>query len=217
MLQTKTDNLPHDQQERLHPDFVANERAYLRMRDTLLTQYHGQWVAVHNGQVIASGPQLMQVMEQAAAPGGHPYVALVGAEDSVVFRVRRAVFACDRAYQPFPLPRVKATFWNHAETHSQTHPDVIPDTGADVSVLPDADCRAIDLFNSPYLTGMAGGVLGASVITLLYRGKVELDRARYSALVQPVPGGRERILGRDVLNQQRVLFDGPAGEVIVDP
>lgn len=217
MLHTQTDNLPHDQRQRLHADFLANERAYLRMRDRLLAQYRGQWVAVHDGQVLASGTQLMQVMERAVASGGHPYIALVGAEDAAVFRVRRAVFAYDHAYQPFPLPRVKATFWNHAETHSQTHPDVIPDTGADVSVLPDADCSAIDLYNSPYLTGMAGGVVGASVTTLFYWGKVEIDGARYSALVQPVPAGRERILGRDVLNQQRVLFDGPAGQVVVNP
>ena len=53
----------------------------------------------------------MDVMETAANYGGHPYIALVGAEDALVFRVRRAVFAYDQAYQPFPLPRVSATIW----------------------------------------------------------------------------------------------------------
>lgn len=81
----------------------------------------------------------------------------MGAEDAVVFRVRRAVFAYDAAYQPFPLPRVTATF------------------------------------------------------------KVEMDGRHCSALIQPVPAGHERIVGRDVLNQQRVLFDGPAGQVVIDP
>ena len=94
---------------------------------------------------------------------------------------------------------------------------MIPDTGADVSVLPDTDCAAIDLFNSLYMTGMAGGVVGASIATLFYRGKVEIDGRRYSALIQSIPAGQERILGRDVLNQQRVLFDGPVGQVVVDP
>jgi predicted aspartyl protease len=172
---------------------------------------------VHEGKVLVAGAKLMEVMERASTCGGHPYIALVGAEDAVVFRVRHAIFAYDQTYQPFPLPRVTATFWNHAETHSQQHPDVIPDTGADVSVLPDTDCRAIDLANSPYLTGLAGGVLGASITTLLYRGKVEIDGHRYAALIQPIPSGQERIIGRDVLNQQRVLFDGPAGQIIVDP
>jgi predicted aspartyl protease len=135
----------------------------------------------------------------------------------VVFRVRRAVFGYDATYQPFPLPRITATFWNHAQTHSQQHVDVIPDTGADASVLPDTDCKAIDLFNSPYMTALAGGVVGTSVTTLLYQGKAEIDGRRFSALIQPIPAGQERILGRDVLNQQRLLFDGPAGQVVVDP
>jgi hypothetical protein len=131
--------------------------------------------------------------------------------------VRRAVFGYDAAYQPFPLPRVMATFSNHAHTHSQQHYDVIPDTSADIPVSPDGDCKTIDLFNSPCMTGMSGGVVGGSVASLLYRGNAEIDGSRYSALIQPIPGGQERIIGRDVLNQQRVLFDGPAGQVIVDP
>ncbi len=217
MLQTHTTNLPPEQQQRLHPDFLTNKQAYLQMRTSLLAEYRGQWVAVQDGSVIAASPHLMEIMDRASAAGGHPYVARVGIEEAVVFRVRRTVFAYDQAYQPFPLPRVNATFWNHAETHSQQHADVIPDTGADVSVLPDSDCTTIDLFNSPYLTGMSGGVVGRSVTTLFYRGKVEIDGRRFSALIQPIPAGQERIVGRDVLNQQRVLFDGPAGQVIVDP
>ena len=95
MLQIQTTNLPRDRQHLLHPDFVANEQAYLQMRDALLTQYRGQWVAVHGGKVIVAGPKLMEVMENASAHGGHPYIAFVGAEDAVVFRVRRAVIAYD--------------------------------------------------------------------------------------------------------------------------
>lgn len=159
----------------------------------------------------------MDVMDRASTFGGHPFIALVGAEDAAVFRVRRLVFAYDQAYQPFPLPRLTATFWNHAESHAQQHSDVIPDTGTDVSVLPATDCKTIDLFNSPYMTGVSGGVVGGSVTAIFYRAKVEIDGRRYSALIQPVAAGRERIVGRDVLNQQRVLFDGPAGQVVVDP
>jgi hypothetical protein len=109
MLQIQTTNLPQDQQLRLHPDFLANEQAYLLMRDGLLAQYRGQWVAVDGGKVLVAGAKLMEVMEAASTCGGHPYIALVGAEDTVVFRVRRAVFAYDQGYQSFPLPRVSAT------------------------------------------------------------------------------------------------------------
>ncbi len=113
MLRIQTTNLSPDQQQRLHPDFLANEQEYLHLRDGLLGPYRGQWVAVHGGRVIAAGAKLIEVLEKASACGGHPYIALVGAEDGVVFRVRRAVFAYDQTYQPFPLPRVRATFWNH--------------------------------------------------------------------------------------------------------
>ena len=217
MLRTHSANLTKEERQRIDPDFLANEEAYFRMRDSLLDQYAGQWVAVHDDHVIAAGSNPLQVMDAAALSGGHPYVALVGAEERAVFRVRRATFQYDQSYQPFALPRIAATFWNHAATHSQTHDDVIPDTGADISVLPQADCRAIALLSSPYLTGMTAGVTGPSRAALIYRGQVEVDGVRCSALIQPLHTGVERIVGRDVLNQQRVLFDGPAGQVIIGP
>jgi hypothetical protein len=92
MLQIQTVNLPYNQRQSLHPDFLANERAYLNIRDSLLAQYHGQWVAVQGAKVIVAGPKLMEVMEMATAAGGHPYIALVGAEDAVVFRLRRVAY-----------------------------------------------------------------------------------------------------------------------------
>lgn len=217
MFLNQTSNLPAEQRQRLHPDFLANEQAYLGMRDSLLPQYQGQWVAVHNGHVIAADTNLLAVTEAAAATGGHPYIALVGGEDSVQFRVRRASFAYNQSYQPFSLPQVTVTFWDHAETRSQTYGDAIPDTGADLSVLPQSDCSAIDLFSSPYFTAVSSGVVGSSVATLIYRVKAEIDGNRYPALIQPVASGNERIVGRDVLNQLRVLFDGPAGRVVLDP
>lgn len=215
MLQIQTDLLPPEQKKLVHPDFLADEQAYLRMREDLLSQYCGQWVVIHHGKVIAADTNLLAVMEKASASGGHPFVACVGREDTV-FRVRHTVFPYDSAYLPFPLPRILATFWNHAQTHSQVYGDVIPDTGSDVSLLPDADCQSIHLHASPYFTGVAGGVGGGGVTTLLYQGKVEIDGRFYAALIQPVPR-KERILGRDVLNQERVLFDGPAAQVIIDP
>lgn len=199
-LPSQTANLPPEQQQRLHADFLANEQTYLHIRDSLLSQYRGQWVAVHDGRVIAASEDLLTVTEAAAASGGHPYIARVGEEDAVVFRVRRAVFAYDQIYQPFALPHATVTFLNDAETHSQTYPDVIPDTGGDLSVLPDSDCTAFDLFNSPYFTGISSGVVGGSVTTLIYRGKAEINGTRVPAFIQPITGGRERIIGRDVLN-----------------
>jgi hypothetical protein len=216
-LRTQTDHLTPEQRQRLHADFLANEQSYLQMRDSLLAQYRGMWVAVHGGRVVAAGPDVLQVTGAAAAHGGHPYIARVGEEESAVFRVRRATFACDQAYSPFALPRLTATFLNYAETHSQTYADVVADTGADLTLLPDRDCSAFDLFSSPYLTGITSGVYGAGITALFYRAKAEVAGRHYAALIQPVAGATERIMGRDVLNQLRALFDGPAGEVVIDP
>jgi predicted aspartyl protease len=213
MMEPMTSKLPPDQRQGLDADFLANEQDYLRMRDGLLASHYGQWVAVHNGRVITAGDDLMAVTDAADATGGHPFIARIG-EEETPFRVRRAEFNYDRSYQPFPIPRVTVTFWNHAETRSQTHSDVIPDTGADVSILPKADCAALDLFHSPYQTITSHGVIGSGVTALLYRGKAEIDGQRLRAYIQPIEGGRERIIGRDVLNRHRVTFDGPLRRVV---
>jgi hypothetical protein len=110
MLRSQTANLPPDQQQRLHAGFLANEQSYLQLRDSLLPQYHGQWVAVHDGCVIAAGDDLLAVLDTADACSGHPYIARVGEEDQTVFRVRLTEFAYDRTYYPFPIPRVAVHF-----------------------------------------------------------------------------------------------------------
>jgi predicted aspartyl protease len=213
MMQPLTSKLPPEQRQRLHADFLANEQDYLRLRDGLLASHCGQWVAVQEGQLIAAGNDLMAVMRVAADSGGHPFVARVG-EEETPFRVRRVEFAYDQAYQPLPIPRVTVTFWDDAETHSLTQDDVIPDTGADVSVRPQADCTALDLFRSPCLPVVSHGVVGPGVGSLVYLGRAEIDGQRVAALIEPIVGMQERIIGRDVLNQYRVTFDGPAGRVI---
>jgi len=217
MLRTATSNLPPEQQQRLHADFLANEADYLRMRDRLLNQYRGQWVAIQGGHVISASKDLQVVTEKAAALGGHPYIAFVGGEEQIVFRVRRVEFQYDTSYQPVSLPRVTVAFSNFAQTHSQTFGDVVPDIGADLCVLPDSDCNSFDLFSSPYFTAISSGVVGASVTTLIYHGKAAVAGGLFSALIQPVAQGQDRLIGRDVLNQLRVLFDGPAQKVVIDP
>ena len=99
MMQPLTSKLPTWQRETLHADFLANEQDYLRMRDGLLATHRGQWVAVHQGHVIAASHDLMAVVTAISGRAGYPHVALVGNEE-VPFRVRRAEFAYD-------LPRAK--------------------------------------------------------------------------------------------------------------
>jgi predicted aspartyl protease len=216
-LKTQTNNLTAEQRAELPAEFLANERDYLALRERLLQTHRGQWVAVRDGQIVAADHQFLPLMRQVEALGGHPYVARVGAEEETVFKVRRAEFPYDRSYQPFALPRLAATFWDQAGKRCQTFGDVVPDTGADTTVLPGTDCRAFGLFASQHFTAMAGSVLGAAVPAVIYHAQVEVAGSRYRAFVQPVPGGQDRLLGRDVLNQLRVLFDGPGDKVVVDP
>lgn len=217
MLPTETSNLPPKLRAHLHPVFLANERDYLRLRDSLLPAYGGRWVAVHAGRVVAVGDDLLAVLDAGAAVHPQAYFARVGEEDRVVFRNRLQVFAYDLGYRPFPLPRAAVTFLNHAETASQVFPDVIPDTGADTCVLPETDCLAFDRFNSPGFPGLAAGFAGAATSALFYHGKAEVNGTRVTALIQAVADGDERLLGRNVLNHHRVVFDGPQRRVVVEP
>lgn len=209
-------NLPDDYKKYLNEDFLANEEHYWRVREELLKQYRGSWIAIHKGQVVASSKDIWEITEAVGKLNCHAYIAKVGEEDAV-FRVRRQEFAYDQGYRPFALPQAEATFFNFACTSAKFYSNVIPDTGADLSILPEQDCLDIDLFSSPYFRTLTRGIVGASVPVVVYRGNVEVNGQRFPSLIQFVPGGNERMLGRDVLNQMRVIFDAPANKVIFEP
>lgn len=59
------------------------------------------------------------------------------------------------------------------------------------------------------------GIVGSAATALVYRGSVEIAGHVCDSLIQ-LANNRERIIGRDVLNQLRVTFDGPAGRVDVE-
>jgi hypothetical protein len=90
MSSLHTASLPEEQRQRIHADFLANEQSFWQNRESLLPSYRGQWVAVEQGKVIAANSDLLALTDAAAAAGGHPYIAHVGSEDAVVFRVRKA-------------------------------------------------------------------------------------------------------------------------------
>ena len=94
---------------------------------------------------------------------------------------------------------------------------VIPDTGADVSVLPWSDCQQLHLDPAVGVSGLMGGVGGVGAATLGFPAWVWLDGQEHPCQLQADFAGQERILGRDVLNRLEILFRGPVGEVIVNP
>jgi hypothetical protein len=195
--------------------FEQDRLDYWARRDELLAKYAGKWVAVHKGRVTAVADEPLSIMEQALAEDGYAYTNKVGDEDKIVIRQRRVSFRYDDAYLPTPLPRVAAVLRNFPQTKSKTVTDAIPDTGADVTCLPMDDCQDLDLFLFPFYTGVSHPFSGMRRSVTFYGARVEVDGKVYNAIVEPVTE-RERLVGRDVLNQMKVTFDGPSRLTTVD-
>ncbi|MCI0424120.1 MAG: DUF5678 domain-containing protein [Acidobacteria bacterium] len=195
--------------EAVEQGFEQDRQDYWAMRDELLAQYASKWVAVHKGRVVAVGDDPLAIMEQALAEDGYAYTNKVGEEDKIVVRQRRVSFPYDNTYAPTPLPRITAVLHNFPQTKSKTVTDAIPDIGADVSCLPADDCQDLDLFLFPYYSGISHPFGGVSRQVTFYVARVEIDGKVYNAIVEPVTES-ERLVGRDVLNQTKVTFDGPS-------
>jgi hypothetical protein len=195
--------------EAVERGFEQDRQDYWAMRDELLMKYRGKWVAVHRGRVVAASDDPLSIMEQALAEDGYAYTNKVGEEDKIVVRQRRVSFPYDNTYSPTALPRMTAVLHNFPQTKSKTVTDAIPDTGADVTCLPLDDCQDLDLFLFPYYSGVSHPFGGVRRLVTFYGAKMEVDGTAYNAIVEP-SAERERLIGREVLNQTRVTFDGPS-------
>lgn len=208
--------LPPEVAAAIPPAWRENERAYWAARPALLATHRGVWVAFADGAVVASGPRAVEVFHAAAASGRHPFVARVGAEDEPC-RMRRAAFPYDASYPGEPLPQLAAEFRVAAGISGVVLDRVIPDTGADATALPWADCQALGLDPARGVPARIGGVGGSSAATLVFPVWAFLDGQEFLCRLQADFAGDERILGRDVLNRVDVLFRGPSGEVVINP
>lgn len=215
-MKSIADQLPPEIARQLHPDRRKNEVEYWAVRDQLLAQHRGQWVGFADGRVIASGTSPVAVMHEAEATGLHPFLICVGREEEPT-RIRRVSFPYDTNYPGEALPLVRVEFRKSSGSPGVVLDRVIPDTGADASVLPWADCQLIQLSPSAGVQGFISGVAGSSAATLAFRVWAHLDGIDYQCRVQADFVGRERLLGRDVLNHVEVLFRGPTGEVVIHP
>ncbi|MBM3238017.1 hypothetical protein FJZ31_17135 [Candidatus Poribacteria bacterium] len=190
--------------------FEQDKRDYWTIREELLPKLKGKWVAVHKGNVVAVGDDMISIMDKALSEDGYAYVNKLGEEDKIIIKSRRIEFAYDQSYSPTPIPIVTATFYNFDQSRSKRCSNAIPDTGADLSCLPIVDCHPIDLFRFPYYSGISYAFGGGTRQTTFYGGNVEIDGRVYRAIIEPVLE-LERLIGRDVLNQCKVTFDGPGG------
>jgi hypothetical protein len=128
------DQLPPDIARQLHPDQIKNESDYWAVRDQLLPQYQDQWIGFADGRVIASGTSPVAVFHAAAAAAQHPFFICVGREEEPC-RIRRASFPYDPGYPGEALPLIIAEFRLSSGFPGVVLDRVIPDTGADASVL----------------------------------------------------------------------------------
>jgi hypothetical protein len=211
------DQLPPEIARQIHPDWRANEAAYWAARDGLLHQYQGRWVAFADGSVVTAAATPMDVFLAIQRSDRHPFVIRVGHEDEPWYRVRRASFPYDGAYPGTPLPVAAVEFRPTSGAAGVTLDHVIPDTGADTTTLPWSDCQLLGLDPAAGVPGMISGVGGGRAMTIGYLIWAWLDGQEYPCQLQGDPAASERILGRDVLNRLRVLFDGPNGEVVFNP
>lgn len=216
-MKSLADQLPPEIASQIHPDWRANEAAYWAARDGLLPQHQGRWVAFADGSVVADAATPMDVFLAIQGSTRHPFVIRVGHEDEPWYRVRRASFPYDGTYPGTPLPVVAVEFRPTSGTAGVTLDRVIPDTGADTTTLPWSDCLLLGLDPTAGVPGMISGVGGGRAMTIGYLIWAWLDGREYPCQLQGDPAATERILGRDVLNRLRVLFDGPNAEVVFNP
>ncbi len=215
-MRSLIEGLPPEVARRVHPDWRKNEADYWAQRDRLLPQYRGQWIAFANGGVIVSGTSPVEVFHAAQESGQHPFVTCVGHENEPC-RMRRISFSYDSTYPGEPLPVVTVEFRKQVGSSGRTFDRVIPDTGADASALPWADCQQLELDPRDGVPGLMGGIGETTVPTVVFRAWAHVDGSDYPCRLQADFRGRERILGRDVLNRLEVLFRGPDREVVINP
>lgn len=215
-MKSLLEGLPPEIAKRIHRDWQKNEAEYWVQRDTLLTGYLGQWIGFANGQVIVSGTSPVEVFHQAQTSGQHPFVTCVGHEHEPT-RMRRVSFAYDITYPNEPLPVITVEFRKYSGLPGVSLEQVIPDTGADASALPWADCEQLTLDPGEGVPALMGGVGETVMSTVVFQAWVYLDGMVYPCRLQADFTGRERILGRDVLNRLEVLFNGPTRQVVFNP
>ncbi|MBI1900576.1 MAG: hypothetical protein HYS13_05625 [Planctomycetia bacterium] len=215
-MRSLADGLPPQIARQIHPQWRKNEADYWAVRDQLLPKYRDQWIGFANGTVIVAGKSLVDVSHQAQASGQHPFVVCVGRENEPV-RIRRVTFPYDTNYPGEALPIADVEFRSRRGVPGVVLDRVVPDTGADATLLPWSDCQQLRIDPNAGRPGLIGGVAGTASATIAFSIWVHVDGQDYGCLVHVDLVGAERILGRDVLNRLDVLFRGNAREVVFNP
>lgn len=164
-MKSLVDGLPPEIAARINPLWRANEEAYWEARESLRAVYDGLWVAFADGNVIASGRSPVEVFHAGHKSGRHAFMTLVGAEETPT-RMRRSSFGYDTSYPVEPLPTMSVEFRANTGVPGLVFDGVIPDTGADASAIPWADCERLGLDPDLGEPHRVVGVGGSAILTL---------------------------------------------------
>jgi len=96
-MKSLADGLPPGIAQRIHADWSKCEAAYWAVRDQLLSQYQGRWIAFADGAVTAAGSTPLEVFLAIRQADRHPFVIRVGYEDKPWYRIRRTSFSYEVA------------------------------------------------------------------------------------------------------------------------
>jgi len=195
-------------------DLKENRKDYWQMRETLIPKYNGKWIAFHKKKVIVSSDRLDELRLAIQSSGVCAYITKVGEEKSLAVKIRRKEFCYNTDYEP-ALPQAQVQFFNFYKTGSKVCDDAIPDTGADATCLSITDCHEIQLFDGPAMEVISRSYGGGERESFLFLGYAEINDKQYSCSVEPTVE-REVLLGRDVLNQLMVTFNGPESKVVFE-
>lgn len=111
-----------------HARFEREKQAYWSMREQLLQQHFGKWVAVVNGKVLAVGGKKMAVLQEAFAQTRSEvgYINRVGYEEITKRKnIRQLVSGrYDKEYDP-PIPMAEREFPITVDCRNDFHEDIL--------------------------------------------------------------------------------------------
>lgn len=181
--------------------FEAEKAAYWAMREELLKQYWGKWVAIVNGTVVAIGNEAGKVIQEAFRKTGSEvgFAARVGYEDAVR-RIRQITSGrYDENYDP-PIPTVVTPVTNFRADRS-TEVEFIIDTGSDATTLQSDVADELNLWDRVWGRARVAGVGGVAEERNLYAAIVQLGGQAITVQADCRDDLGENLLGRDVLNE----------------
>ena len=183
--------------------FEREKQAYWAIRDELLKQHFGKWVAIVNGKVVAVGAKKMAVLKQAFS-GTHSkvgYINRVGYEEMTRQKTVRQIMTgrYDEMYDP-AMPLITATLLNPlGKTSKQV--DFIVDTGADLTLVHGVIADELSLWNFEWEEADVSGIGAKPQRRMLYLTLVRLAGQEFTTTVACRKDLTENILGRDIINE----------------